>query len=224
MSITIFIADDHALVIEGLRAILKKQSDFEVIGSAADGREAVLKLATRCADIVLMDIAMPVLNGIEAIKEALEVCPFSRIIMLSMYSTKEYIYRALQAGARGYLLKEAAGAEVVCAIRTVHSGGIYLSRKIPQSVLLEYNRRQETGRDFKNPVECLSSREREVLQLVVEGRSSADIAAMLSLSPKTVESYRSRLMTKLDIESVPNLVRFALLHGLTPPGIIKGKY
>lgn len=197
--------------------MLKEQTGFEVVGDASDGREAILKLEERCADIVLMDIAMPELNGIDAAKRILEVCPASRIIMLSMYSTKEYIYRALQAGARGYLLKESAGAEVVAAIRMVHSGSLYLSLKIPERVLLDYMK-HEAAPGFENPVASLSRREREILQFVVEGRSSSEIAAILNLSPKTVETYRSRLMVKLDIEHVPALVKFALLHGLTPPG------
>jgi DNA-binding NarL/FixJ family response regulator len=158
---------------------------------------------------------MPELNGIEATRQIREACPSTQVVILSMYATTEHIFRALQAGAKGYVLKESVGTEVVAAVRAVSSGRTYLSKKINNFMIYNYiNQRQVT--EVKSPIESLSVREREVLQLVVEGKSSAEIADILSLSPKTVETYRSRLMQKLNINDVPSLVKFAIQHGLTP--------
>jgi len=212
MNISVFLADDHAVVRDGLRALLEAQPDIQVIGDAANGREAVRQTAQLCPDVVVLDIAMPELNGIEAAYEIGQVCPAAQVIILSMHSTTEHIFRALQAGARGYLLKESAGIEVVNAIRAVHAGQRYLSQKISDRVVDDYIRQRQAA----SPLARLSSREREVLQLVAEGKSSAEIADMLSLSLKTVETYRSRLMHKLGISDLPGLVRFAIQHGLTP--------
>ena len=162
-----------------------------------------------------MDIAMPALDGIEATYQIHEYCPSTKVVILSMYSAPEYIFRALKAGALGYLLKESAGQEVVNAVRTVQAGRRYLSQQITETVIGDYLRQREKA-EFKSPLERLSHREREILQLVVEGKSSAEIAEILYLSPKTVETYRSRLMEKLDIHDVSSLVKFAIQHGLTP--------
>lgn len=215
MAITVFLADDHAVVRDGLRAILETQGDIRVVGQAADGREAVRQVQHLCPDIVVMDIAMPELSGIEATQQIREACPTTRIVILSVHATTEHIFRALRAGAKGYLLKESAGQEVVDAIRTVHAGRRYLGLKITERVIDDYvlQRQVEVGR---SPLERLSAREREILQLVVEGKSSAEIAEILRISPKTVETYRSRLMQKLEIRDVPSLVKFAIQHGLTP--------
>jgi DNA-binding NarL/FixJ family response regulator len=215
VSITVFLADDHAVVRDGLRALLEAQPDIRVMGDAANGRETVRRVAQLCPDVVILDIAMPELNGIEAAQEISQVCPATQIIILSMYSTTEHVFRALQAGARGYLLKESAGIEVINAVRAVHIGQRYLSEKISNSVIDDYVRQRQAAQ-AKSPLACLSSRERQVLQLVAEGKSSAEIAAILSLSLKTVETYRSRLMKKLGIGDLPGLVRFAIQHGLTP--------
>jgi DNA-binding NarL/FixJ family response regulator len=215
VSITVFLADDHAVVRDGLRALLEAQPDMRVIGDAANGRETVRRVARLCPDVVVLDIAMPELNGIEAAREIGDVCPASQVIILSMHSTTEHIFRALEAGVLGYLLKESAGIEVVSAIRAVHSGQRYLSQKISDKLVDDYIR-QRRAADAKGPLARLSPREREVLQLVTEGKSSAEIADALSLSLKTVETYRSRMMHKLDIGDVPGLVRFAIQHGLTP--------
>jgi DNA-binding NarL/FixJ family response regulator len=215
VSITVFLADDHAVVRDGLRALLEAQPDIQVIGDAADGREAVRRVAQLCPDVVVLDIAMPELNGIEAAHEIGQVCPATQVIILSMHSTTEHIFRALQAGARAYLLKESAGIEVVNAVRAVHAGQRYLSPKISDKIVDDYVRQRQAAQPT-SPLAHLSMREREVLQLVAEGKSSAEIADMLSLSPKTVETYRSRLMHKLDIGDLPGLVRFAIQHGLTP--------
>jgi len=213
--ITVFLADDHAVVRDGLRFLLEAQPDIRVIGDAANGREAVCRVTRLCPDVVVMDIAMPELNGIEAAQKIARDCPSTRVIMLSMHSTTEHVFQALQAGARGYLLKESAGIEVVNAVRAVHAGHRYLSEKISDRLIDDYVR-QRQATEAKSPLARLSPREREVLQFVVEGKSSAEIAAILSLSLKTVETYRSRLMHKLGISDLPGLVKFAIQHGLTP--------
>jgi DNA-binding NarL/FixJ family response regulator len=213
MSITIFLADDHAVVRDGLRALLEVQPDLQVIGDAANGREAVHLVSQLCPDVVLIDIAMPGLNGIEATRQIRQVCPETQVIILSMYATVEHIFQALQAGARGYLLKEAAGSEVIKAVRSVHAGQRYLSQQISDIVVDNYIRRREASAE-QDPLAQLSSREREILQLIVEGKSSAEIADMLSLSLGTVNTYRSRLMQKLGLSDWPSLIKFAIQHGL----------
>lgn len=214
MSISVFLVDDHALVREGLRVLIEAGSNITVVGSSGDGRQAVRQVERLCPDVVVMDIAMPHLNGIEATRQIDEICPSTKVIILSMHSSREYISRALRAGARGYLLKESAGKEVVQAIRIVHSGNGYLSQSIAGTIIDDYAELAQ-AKDSRDPLDQLSSREREILQLVVEGNSSAEIARTLYLSPKTVETYRSRLMHKLDIRSLPSLVKFAIRHGLT---------
>jgi DNA-binding NarL/FixJ family response regulator len=185
-----------------------------VIGDAANGRETARQVARLCPDVAVLDIAMPELNGIEAAREIGQVSPATQVIILSMHSTTEHVFQALQAGARGYLLKESAGMEVVNAVRAVHAGQRYLSQKISDSMIDDYIRQRQAAQS--SPLACLSPRERQVLQLVAEGKSSAEIADILSLSLKTVETYRSRLMHKLGISDLPGLVRFAIQHGLTP--------
>ena len=154
------------------------------------------------------------LNGIEATREIRRSCPSTHVVILSMYSSREHIFRALQAGALGYILKECADEEVLIAIRAVHSGRRYLCHSITETVIDEFVIQDSTGA-IRSPLDRLTSREREILQLVVEGKSSARIAEMLYLSPKTVETYRSRLMEKLGISNLPELVKFAIQHGLT---------
>jgi len=215
MSISIFLADDHAVVRDGLRALLEAQPDMRVIGDAANGRDTVRQVAQLCPDVVVLDIAMPELNGIEAAREIAQVSPATQVIILSMHSTTEHIFQALQAGVRGYLLKESAGIEVVNAVRAVHTGQRYLSQKISDTMIDDYVRQRQAAQ-VQSPLARLSLRERQVLQFVAEGKSSAEIADILSLSLKTVETYRSRLMHKLGISDLPGLVRFAIQHGLTP--------
>ncbi len=207
MTVRILIADDHALVRDGLRMILEAEDDLSVVGTAANGRDAIAQAEALRPDVIIMDIAMPQLNGIEATAIICSALPEARVIVLSMHQTREHVHRAMQAGAEGYILKESAGTEVVKAVRSVMKGHRYFSH----------------GLDFhpaahppKSPLDLLSRREREVLQLVVEGRTSAEIADALSLSPKSVETYRSRLMLKLGLTNIPSLVKFALLHGITP--------
>jgi len=211
MTIRVLLADDHVLMREGLRALLAATTDIEVVGEVRTGREAERQSAHLVPDVVLMDVGMPDLNGIEAARAIHLKYPAVRIVMLSMHATAEYVYRAFEAGACGYLLKESAVDEVITAVRTVHGGGRYLSAVLAESM-------PDPGSGYaRSPVDSLSTREREVLQLVVEGKTSSEIAGMIHLSPKSVETYRSRLMLKLGVRDLPSLVKFALEHGLTSP-------
>lgn len=210
MPITVMVADDHAIVRGGLVGLLSAQSDIRVLGTAADGREALREVLRLQPDVVVMDIAMPEMNGIETTRELRDRLPQTRVVILSMYSSVEHVFHALEAGATAYLLKEAAAQEVVDAVRAVHAGRRYLGRKIAEMVA------EGIGRgSAASPLESLSARERQVLQLVAEGRSSAQIAAALHLSPKSVDTYRSRLMQKLHRTDIAGLVKFAIQHGLT---------
>lgn len=213
--IRVFIADDHAVVRDGLRCLLEAQPDLTVIGDSANGRETVTLVKQLRPDVVLMDISMPELNGIDATAQICESISEVNVIILSMQGTAEYVFRALQAGAHGYIVKDSAGRVVVEAVRAVHGGSHYFSDEITATLVADYLHQRQSGPD-KSPVERLSSREREILQLVVEGKTSAEIAQILSLSPKTVETYRSRLMEKLGLRDLPSLVKFAVQHGLTP--------
>ncbi len=214
MTITVVLADDHRIVREGLRALLERNEDIKVVGEAADGREAVKLASSLKPDVVIMDISMPMLNGIEATQQVLEASPSSKVVILSMYSTSEHIFRSFKAGAQGYLLKESAGSDVVNAVRAVREGKRYLTERITETILDDFIH-QRSLRESDSPVSLLSKRERHILQLVVEGKSSSEIGKQLFLSPKTVETYRSRIMHKLSISDVPGLVKFALQHGLT---------
>jgi len=216
MSIKVFLADDHAVVRNGLRSFLDAQGDITVVGDAADGWDTVNQVRKLRPDVVVMDIAMPDLNGIEATHEIRKSCPSTQIVILSVHRTSEHIFRAIQAGARGYLIKESAGTEVVTAVRAVHAGRRYLSQKIDEILIDDYIH-QQGAIEVKSPLESLSPREREILQLVVEGKSSKEIGKVLHLSPKSVETYRSRLMEKLGVHDLPSLVKFAIQHGLTSP-------
>jgi DNA-binding NarL/FixJ family response regulator len=204
------LADDHAVVRDGLRALLEGGNDLQVVAVAGNGREAVAEALRLRPDIVIMDIAMPELDGVEATRRIVERSPETRVLILSMYLSAEHIYRALQAGAQGYVLKESAGEEVVDAIRALRAGKRYLSHRITETVIDDYLRE---GTNV-SPLDSLSLRERDVLQLVVEGRTNAAIAQALSLSPKTVETYRARIMKKLKVRDTVELVKFSMRHGL----------
>ena len=214
MSIAVFIADDHTVVRDGLRLLIETQSDMKVVSEASNGREAARQVLRTNPDVVIMDLAMPELNGVEATRQIRENCPATKVIILSMHSSSEHIFQALKAGAHGYLLKESAGMEVISAIRVVHSGKRYLSEKIGDQMIDEYIHNREIV-ETGSPLSKLSTREREILQLVVEGKSSADIGRTLFISPKTVETYRSRLMQKLGISDLAGLIKFAIQHGIT---------
>lgn len=215
MTITVFLADDHAVVRDGLRVLLDAHHDIQVIGDAANGRDAVRQVKEMHPRVVIMDIAMPELNGIEATRQILETCPSTEVIVLSMHATTEHVFQALQAGVRGYLLKASAGAEVIKAVRAVHTGHRYLSEQISDQVIDGYIQQRESSAD-QSPLARLSSREREILQLVVEGKTNTQIADILFLSRTTVATYRSRLMQKLGVDDLASLIRFAIQHGITP--------
>jgi len=210
VKIRALLADDHAVVRYGLRGLLEL-SGIQVVGEAGDGREALRVAEEQQPDVAILDVAMPGLNGIDATAALRERCPHTRVVILSMYSDAEYVHRAFAAGASGYLLKGSASDEIVAAARAVMLGGRYVSRELTHFDLASVERSDERG-----PLDSLSVRERQVLQLVVEGHSSVGIAALVNLSPKSVDTYRSRLMKKLGVSDVPALVKFAIQHGLTP--------
>ena len=211
--IRVMLADDHQMLRDGLKALLSASQDIEVVAAVGDGREAVRVAQELSPDVVVMDLSMPELNGVEAARLLRDKCPATRVVILSMHSSSEHVHRALEAGAVGYLLKESAGREVDAAVRAVHAGRRYLS-----PVLEAAEPGARPGVAQKSPLERLTARERQVLQLVVEGHSSAEIARLVHLSPKSVGTYRSRLMKKLGVGDIPALVRLAIQHGITPPG------
>jgi DNA-binding NarL/FixJ family response regulator len=209
MTIRILIADDHAVVAEGLKHLVEAQSDLEVVATVGDGREAVRVAKETGPDVVLMDLSMPELNGADATRAIVDERPECKVIVLSMYAEREYVRRALKAGATGYVVKRSAAKELVEAIRAVHSGQRYLSPRVADVVIDDY------AADGKaDLLEKLSTREREVLQLLAEGRTGSEIAQRLALSQKTVETYRARLVEKLGIRDVAGLVKFAIQRGL----------
>jgi two-component system, NarL family, response regulator NreC len=210
MTIQIVLADDHTIVREGLRLLLEMQPDMRVMGDVSNGRAAVQLVAHLRPDVALVDMAMPELNGIEATRQILDESPHTRVIILSMHGAAEYVVRALQAGARGYLLKDADGLTIIAAVRAVHAGQRYLSPAISETLVDQYLRQHVVA----DTLGSLTPREREIMQLVAEGKSSAEIAQILQLSPKTVETYRSRLMDKLGIDNLAGLVRYAIQHGV----------
>jgi len=211
MGIRILIADDHAVVREGLSGLLQREHDMQVVGLARDGREAVLRAIEIRPDVVVMAIAMPELNGIEATRAIRKACDSSRVVILSMHATSQHVHLAARAGADGYVVKSGETAEIVEAIRAVHNGRRYVCKKITGPIASEF---LEGGR-AESPLELLSSRERQMLQIILEGKTSAEIANAFSLSVKTVQTYRSRMMRKLGIGNLPSLVKFAIRHGLT---------
>lgn len=208
MRLRVVLADDHTIVREGLATLLGQTPDIEVIATASTGSQAVRAARTLAPDVLVTDISMPELNGIEAARAIRERDARIAIVVLSMHSTSEHVARAFAAGANGYVLKDAASDEIVAAVRAVASGRRYLSRALADVV-------SEAAAPAASPLASLSARERQVLQLVVEGRSSAQIAQQIHLSPKTVETYRSRLMKKLGVADIPALVKFAVRHGVT---------
>jgi DNA-binding NarL/FixJ family response regulator len=210
----ILLVDDHALVRAGMKALLQKIEGIEVAADMGDGLEAVKYVQTAPPDLVLMDIAMPGLNGLDATARIVKESPATRVILLSMHANEEYLRQALQVGASGYLLKGAELAELEMAIRTVGGGEAYLTPAVAKFAIEAYREKSEgpTG-----PLAKLSMRQREILQLVAEGHTTKDIARRLNLSVKTVETHRSQLMERLDIHDVPGLVRFAIRVGLIQP-------
>ena len=210
--VRVILADDHTLVRAGLRALLEKLPGVRVLGEAGNGREALELVRIHHPDVVLMDITMPGLNGLDALARITSEFPEVRVILLSMHSNEEYYWRALKAGAAGYLLKKAATAELAVALQCVVQGEVYLSREISTRFRQRFPLQNLAGR--KSPFEQLTGRQREILQLIAEGQNTKAIAETLKISPKTVEYHRMKLMTGLDVHDVPGLVRFALRVGL----------
>ncbi|MGB9611021.1 MAG: response regulator [Bryobacteraceae bacterium] len=207
-TIRILLADDHSMVRQGFRRILEAQADFEIVGEASDGREAIALAEQLRPDIVVMDVAMPGLNGIEATRRIVESSPRTRVLALSMHRDSVYVREILRAGARGYLLKDAFDADLVAAVRAVARGEGYIAPAVADSVLSDY--RQHVS----DPLDLLTAREREVLQLIAEGKTNKEIAALLNLSVYTVDAHRGRIMEKLNLHSAGELVRFAIRKGL----------
>jgi DNA-binding NarL/FixJ family response regulator len=214
MPTTILIADDHRLFRDGLRTLLEKQGSIRVVAETTDGVETVRAAAELKPDIVLMDISMPELNGIEATRRIVSTGAATRVIVLSMHSDRRFIMESLKAGAVGYLLKDCAFEEVMLAVKAVREGTPYLSSRISESVIRDYVAlaKRVPGSAFS----ILSAREREVLQLLAEGKSTKETAARLHVSVKTVETHRKQIMDKLDIHSVAELTKYAIREGLTP--------
>jgi len=211
--IRVVLADDHALVRAGIRALLTGIAGIEVVGEAQDGHQVIELVDKLRPRLVLMDIAMPGLNGLEATARIAKSHPGTAVIILSMHAGEEYALQALKAGASGYLLKDADLAELELGISAVARGETYLSPVVSKHLVADY-RRRAAGQEQPDPLERLSSRHREVLQLIAEGHTTKDIAAKLKLSVKTVETHRAQLMDRLDIHDVAGLVRFAIRSGL----------
>jgi two-component system, NarL family, response regulator NreC len=204
----ILLADDHTMVRQGFRMILSSQADMEIVGEAGNGREAVEMAEKLEPDVVVMDVSMPELNGIEATRRLAASLPHTRVLALSMYKDSVYVREILRAGARGYLLKDAIDRDLLAAVRAVAQGDGYLSPAVSDAVLSDYRRH------VSDPIDLLSSREREVLQMIAEGKTNKDIASTLNLSIYTVDAHRGRIMEKLNLHSVGELVRFAVRNGL----------
>ncbi|MDA8424180.1 MAG: response regulator transcription factor [Nitrospiraceae bacterium] len=213
MGIKILLADDHRLMREGLRSLLEEQPDFTVVGEADNGKTAVQLAADLKPDIIIMDISMPGLNGIDATQQILSICAKSKIIALSMHTERRTVLEMINAGATGYLLKDCAFEEVVQAVRTVASNSTYLSPKIAEIVIKDYVHR--IPKDELSSLSSLTTREREVLQLLSEGKKTKEIADMLRVSVKTAESYRQHIMEKLNIHSIAELTKYAIREGIT---------
>jgi two-component system response regulator NreC len=206
--IRILLAEDHQMVRQGFRLILQSQEDMEVIGETGNGKEAVTLTCSLRPDIVVMDVTMPELNGIEATRQIREQVPSVRVLGLSVHRDSVYVREMVRAGAEGYILKESADTELISAVRVVAAGNSYLSPDVAGAVLSDYRKQA------KNPVDVLTAREREVLQLIAEGQTNKDVAGRLKLSVYTVDGHRTRIMEKLGLHSVGDLVRFAIRNGV----------
>ena len=215
MSIRVLIADDHKIMLAGLRSLLEKQTDIEVVGEADNGRKAVQMAQEQNPDVVVMDVSMPDLNGIEATTQIIESLPETRVIALSMHSDKRFVMGMLRAGASGYLLKDCASQELANAIVQVAGGKKYLSPEITGVVIDDFLLGGGSSEEVATAASQLSPREREVLQLIAEGWSTKQIASHLYVSIKTIETHRRQIMKKLDLHSIADLTKYAIREGLT---------
>lgn len=207
------IAEDHQMVREGIRALLEKAGDIEIVGEASNGQAAILMARKLGPDVLIMDIMMPIMNGIQAAENIRELNLPVRILLLSMYSDAGLVYQALEYGVKGYVLKSSVGDELIQAVRAVSNGDTYLSSSISKLLVeMEENPHSTTGRD--DPLSSLSPREKEVLQLISEEHTSAEIGEILNISEKTVEKHRGSMMEKLKVRNIAGLVRFAIKHRL----------
>ena len=212
-AIRVLVADDHTIIRSGLRLLLERQPGFEVIGEAVDGRQTVELAESLRPDVVVLDIAMPNLNGIEAAKQLAAKLPKVSVIVLSMHADESYVLRALKAGARGYLLKDSAESDIINAIRAVSQGKAYFSPEISRMLMDDYVRNlQQRGVD--DSYDLLTAREREILQLLAEGRTNKEISALLNLSPHTIETHRGNILQKLNLHSLPELILYAVRKGV----------
>jgi DNA-binding NarL/FixJ family response regulator len=209
----LLLGDDHALVRTGLRKILEERSEWEVVAEAEDGRTAVKKVFETTPDVAVLDIGMPQLNGIDATRQIVNKAPGVRVLILSMHADESYVVRALHAGARGYLLKDSAAKDLLGAVAAVAEGQTYFSPAVSQMMLDDYVRRVSKGAGADR-YETLSDREREVFQLIAEGRSNKEVADLLSISATTVETHRAKILQKLDLHSAAELVLYAVRRGV----------
>jgi DNA-binding NarL/FixJ family response regulator len=213
MPIRILLADDHEVVRDGVRALLEKQADMLIVGEAADGREAARLAGELAPDVIVMDVGMPNLNGIDATRRILAAHPQIAVVILSMHQDESYVLRSLKAGAKGYLLKESLRSDVLDAIRAVAQGRSFLTRKISRMMQEDYIQEMEQ-RGLEDSYDLLTDREREVLQLAAEGKPNKEIAGALSISLTTVETHRTHILQKLGLHSVPELILYAVRKGI----------
>ena len=221
--ITVLLADDHTLMRQGVRSLLQAQSDIEIVGEAGTGRQAVEQAKALRPDVVVMDIAMPLLNGLEATRRILRQNPSSRVLILSTYSDDEYVQQLTEAGAAGYLLKDSAVTDLVNAIREAHQGRSYFSPPIARRLMHQFRERFVRGVPVMKRTDSLTPRETEVLQLIAEGKANKQIAAELSLGVKTIEHHRQQMMKKLNIHEIANLTRYAISKGIVEMGFPGGR-
>ncbi len=209
----LLLGDDHTLMRHGLRKILEERPEWEVVAEVGDGREAVRKCVALKPDVAVLDVAMPLLNGIDATQQIVRKVPETKVLVLSMYSDEAYVTRALQAGATGYMLKDSAGKDLLKGIGSVAAGQAYFSPAIARLMLDDYVRRV-SGSGVVDRYETLSEREREIFQLIAEARTNKEVAELLEISPATVETHRARILQKLDIHNTAELVLYAVRRGV----------
>ena len=213
--IRILLADDHPVVRDGLRALLEREADMSIVAEAADGRETVRLAEEHSPDVVIMDLAMPIMNGIEATRRIVAKSPHTAVVILSMHQDESYVLGSLNAGAKGYLLKDSMRREVIEAVRAVSQGRSFLTRKV-SAMLREDYIGQLRRRGLEDSYELLTDREREILQLIAEGRANKEVASLLNISLTTVETHRTHILQKLDLHSVPELILYAVRKGIIP--------